>query len=63
MLEDLAKSGELGSGAESIEQAVNDFAATDAAKGEALKKDFAELKVAKDAAKIKAKAKEMAGKL
>jgi hypothetical protein len=63
MLEEVANSGQLGSGAESIRTALEGMKATDSAKAEALLNDLAALEKMTGEAKIKAKAKEMAGKL
>ena len=63
MLSDVASSGELGSGASMIRDGLEAMKATDSAKAEALLKELTELEGLGDAAKIKAKAKEMADKL
>lgn len=63
MLTELASSGELGSGAESIRAALEELKATDAAKGEDLLKDMDQLEKMTDPSKVKAKAKAMADKL
>lgn len=63
LLEDVAKSGELGSGAESIRQALEQLKATDSAKAEKLLTELGELETTSDPAKIKTKAKAMADQL
>lgn len=63
LLTDVAGSGELGSGAETIRQALEELKATDAAKAEGLLKELGEMEVMSDPNKIKAKAKAMADKL
>ena len=63
MLTDVANSGELGSGASMIREALEAMKATDAAKVEPLLKEMTELEGMSDPAKIKAKAKAMADKL
>jgi Arc/MetJ-type ribon-helix-helix transcriptional regulator len=64
MLEDLAKTGELGSGTEAIQQAIEALKATDAAKADELSKDFADLqKSSNNPAQVKTKAAAMAAKL
>lgn len=63
MLEDIAKSGELGSGASLIREALEAMKATEPAKVEPLLKEMGELEGMSDPAKIKAKAKSMANKL
>jgi hypothetical protein len=63
MLTDVATSGELGSGAASIREALEALKKTDAAKGEELLKDLDDLEKTSNPAQIKAKAKAMADKL
>jgi hypothetical protein len=63
MLEDVAKTGELGSGMMEVESALNDMKATDPAKADKLLKEFAELQQASGPDEIKAKAKAMADQL
>ena len=63
MLNDVANTGELGSGASLIRDALEAMKATDAAKVEPLLKEMTELEGMSDPAKIKAKAKAMADKL
>ncbi|MFO0942106.1 MAG: hypothetical protein U0930_15310 [Pirellulales bacterium] len=62
-LEDIAKSGRLGSGFGSLRSAVTNLKKTDAAKGDAIEKELTELTELSDPAKVKAKAKEILGKL
>lgn len=62
-LEDYEKTGKLGSSLTSLESDINGIKSSDSTKGEALSKDYRELQQLKDPAKIKAKAKEMLGKL
>jgi hypothetical protein len=63
MLEGVSRSGELGSGAEEIRKSIAKLKETDPAKGNALSADLSALEKMTDRAKIKAKAKEMVGKL
>ncbi|MFN9717499.1 MAG: hypothetical protein ACK58L_02330 [Planctomycetota bacterium] len=63
MLDDVAKSGELGSGASLIREALEAMKATDAAKADELLKEMTALEGLNDPAKIKAKAKAMSDKL
>lgn len=63
MLDEVATSGQLGSGASMIRDSLESLKASDAAKAEALLKELDELETMSDAAKIKAKAKAMADKL
>lgn len=63
MLTDIANSGEVGSGASLIRDALEAMKATDAPKAEELLKELTELEGMVDSAKIKAKAKAMADKL
>ncbi len=63
LLEAVASSGELGSGAASIREALEKLKTTDAAKAETLLKDLDELEKTNAPAKIKEKAKAMAEKL
>ena len=62
-LEEFEKTGKLTSGISNLEADINGIASQDSAKGEALKKLFRELQVLSKADEIKAKAKEMLGKL
>lgn len=62
-LQSPADTGALGSELTVIEENIEKLATEDAAKSAALKKDLEELKKANNASKIKAKAKEMIGKL
>src|SRR5262245_39042133 len=62
-LNDVVQSGQLGSGGMIIEQEIETIRASDAAKADALKKGYDELKAAKDPASAKAKAQEMISKL
>lgn len=63
VLDDLANTGEMGSAMDSLKQSLEQIKQTDAAKGDALLADFKALSAETDKEKIKAKAKEMAGKL
>ena len=64
ILTDIAASGQpLGSGAETVRTEIEALKATDAAKGDELLKDLAELEQLQDPAAIKAKAQAMADKL
>jgi len=63
MLEGVATSGELGSGAQEIREAITKLQATDQAKGATLLADMNQLEKMTNPAQIKAKAKEMANKL
>jgi len=63
VLNDLANTGEMGSGMETLKQSLEQIKQGDAAKGDALLADFEALSAETDAEKIKAKAKEMADKL
>ncbi|MBI2477965.1 MAG: hypothetical protein HYV60_04760, partial [Planctomycetia bacterium] len=60
MLEDLANTGEMGSGMMDIESGLNALKQTDAAKADKLLKEYAELQAAAGPEEIKAKAKAMA---
>jgi len=63
-LQSVAQSGQLGSEGLSIQENIQKLRATDAAKADALAADYQELEAAgADAAKVKAKAQEMLGKL
>jgi len=62
-LQNPAETGQTGSEMMQIEQDLEKLAAEDPAKAETAKKDFAALKAAKSPDQIKAKAKEMMGKL
>lgn len=63
MLSDIAESGEVGSGASMIRDALEAMKSTDAAKAEELLSELTELEGMGDPNKIKAKAKSMADKL
>lgn len=63
LLEDIANSGELGSGSMTIPDELNNLEKTDAAKGKELKDEFARLQKLTDPEAIKAQAKKMAAKL
>jgi hypothetical protein len=63
ILESVAQSGILDSGMMSVREELEKMKATDAAKAEGLLKDLDQLEKMNDAARIKAKAKEMAAKL
>lgn len=63
LLSDVATTGELGSGASSIRDALTAMKATDGAKADELLKDLDELETMSDQTKLKAKAKAMADKL
>lgn len=63
MLSDVAESGQLGSDAMAIRDALETMKETDSAKAGELLKDLDALEGLSDAAKIKAKAKKMADKL
>lgn len=63
LLEDVAKSGELGSGAEGIRTALTELKASNGPVAEELLKELDQLEKLNDPVKIKAKAKAMAGKL
>lgn len=63
VLTDLAKSGEMSSGVMTIETEIEKLRTTDAAKADALKQGYDQLKDLNDPAKIKAKAQEMMSKL
>ena len=62
-LEGIEKSGVLGSTITALESDINGIKSTDAVKGEALSKAYRELQGLTEADEIKAKAKEMIGKL
>jgi hypothetical protein len=62
-LNDVIKTGELGSGGSSLEMDIEQIRSTDAAKADALKKAYDELKASADPGKRKAKAQEMMSKL
>jgi len=62
-LEGMEKSGELGSAITALESDINGIKSTDSAKGEALSKAYRELQGLSKPDEIKAKAKEMIGKL
>lgn len=63
VLESVAQTGILDSGMVIVQEELEAMKATDAAKAEALLKDLDQLQKMSDAPRIKAKAKEMAGKL
>lgn len=62
-LEGIEKSGRIGSGFGSLKGAIIALRKTDAAKADALEKDLNDLAALSDPAKVKAKAKEIIGKL
>jgi len=62
-LEQIATTGEMGSGMMEVEQGLNDLKKTDAAKADKLLKEFAELQTASDPETVKTKAKAMADQL
>ncbi len=62
-LEGIEKSGRIGSGFGSLKGAIIDLRKKDAAKADALEKELNELAGLSDPAKVKAKAKEIIGKL
>lgn len=62
-LNDIAQSGELGSGVETLDEEVEKLRATDAAKADELAKEMETLKSLNNPAKIKAQAKKMADSL
>jgi hypothetical protein len=62
-LEGIEKSGRLGSGFGSLKGSVIDLRKTDAAKADMLEKELTDLAALSDPAKVKAKAKEIIGKL
>lgn len=63
MLESVAQSGELGSGADAILTELDNLAKTDDAKAKALKVDLEKMQKLSEPDAIKALAKQMAGKL
>lgn len=63
VLTDLSKTGEMNSGVMMLESNIETLRQTDAAKADALKKGYDELKALNDPNQIKAKAQEMLGKL
>jgi hypothetical protein len=63
LLEEVAKTGELGSGAEEIKMTLEELKSADVAKGDELLKDMQQLEAARDPSAIKSKAKAMADKL
>lgn len=63
MFEDLAQSGELGSGGEQIREELEKLKATDSAKGTELLADFEKLEKLADPEAVKAAAKKLAEKL
>lgn len=63
MLESVASSGQLGSGAMELRTTLEELKKTDAAKGDLLLKDLQQLESTPEGAGMMAKAKEMAGKL
>jgi hypothetical protein len=62
VLESVAQTGILNSGIMVVKEELEQMKATDAAKAEGLLKDLDQLEKMNDAARIKAKAKEMAAK-
>ncbi len=62
-LEGIAESGVIDSSVEDVRNSIGRFGQEDKAKGDELMKDVDELSGLTDSAKIKAKAKEMLGKL
>ncbi len=62
-LNDLAQTGELGSGAEYLDSLVAELRTSDSSKAAALESDLQALKAARDPGQVKAKAKAMAAKL
>ncbi len=62
-LNDVAQSGELGSGAEYLDSLVAEVSVSDAGKASALEADLQQLKAARGPAQVKSKAKAMAAKL
>jgi hypothetical protein len=62
-LNDVVQTGQLGSGGMTLEQEIENLRASDAAKADALKSDYEQLKGMTDPARAKAKAQEMLGKL
>jgi hypothetical protein len=63
LLEEVAKTGELGSGAMEIRTSLEQLKATDSAKGTALLSDLDQLEKMSDPEQIKTKAREMSSKL
>jgi Arc/MetJ-type ribon-helix-helix transcriptional regulator len=63
MLEDVAKTGELGSGAEAIRTGLTEMKSSNAAVADELLKELDQLEKLQDPAKLKAKAKAMADKI
>lgn len=63
LLEDVARTGELGSGAEGVRTALTELKASNGPVAEELLKELDQLEKLSDPAKIKAKAKAMADKL
>ena len=63
MLDGVAESGELGSGAEAIQTELDNLAKTDAAKAKALKADLEKMQKLSEPDEVKGLAKQMAGKL
>lgn len=63
MLEDLARSGELGSGSESLRSELEKIKATDEAKGKALLADLDRIQKMQDPEQIKAAAQKLLEKL
>jgi len=64
LLEDVAKTGEVGSGTEELKQLIEEIKKTDTAKGDALLAELDKLQAASgNPAAAKAKATEMLGKL
>lgn len=63
MLEDLIRSGELGSGSESLRAELEKIKATDEAKGKAMLADFERIRKMEEPSKIKEAAKKLLEKL
>ena len=62
-LNDVAQTGQMGSGMMTIEQEIQNLKASDAAKAATLQADYDQLKTMNDPNRAKAKAQEMIGKL
>ena len=63
MLDNVATSGELGSGADALKTELSNLAKTDEAKAKALVADLEKMQKLSDPEAVKALAKQMAGKL
>lgn len=63
MLDSVAQTGELGSGADAIQTEIDSLAKTDDAKAKALKTDLEKMQKMSEPEQVKAIAKQMAGKL